>query len=348
MTQLGNVLNFVSPVGQKSVGNSEAFTPAGRLIALLSGCFICTHARVDPDLWGHLRFGLDALASGRLPITDPYSFTQDVPWINHEWLSEVVQAIAYRGAGMFGLVLLKAALLGGAFALLARATARIAEEHRWWLLAAGIVGVAPGAFTMRPQLWTMLFVPLLWHALNRRRWLAAIPVIFAVWANLHGGWIVGAGVGGLWLVGRTIDQRAARLPIAEAAALAAGVLATLINPYGWGLWRFLITTVRPSRDIGEWRPLWEQGEPSAASVWLIVAAVIVAPTLLRRRAALTWAGVLPVAWLGVMSVFVSRLVPLFGEVALLGLAGAWLKPNVGGTEVRGGTEVGLVGDRASS
>ena len=101
------------------------------------------------------------------------------------------------------------------------------------------------------------------------------------------------------------------------------MLATLINPYGWGLWRFLITTVRPSRDIGEWRPLWEQGEPSAAIVWLIVAAVIVAPTLLRRRAALTWAGVLPVAWLGIMSVFVSRLVPLFGEVALLGCAGAW-------------------------
>jgi hypothetical protein len=209
VTRLGNVLNFVSPVGQKSVESDGAATAAGRLIALLAGCFICTHARVDPDLWGHLRFGRDALAGGRLPITDPYSFTQDVPWINHEWLSEVVQAIAYRGAGVLGIVVLKVVVLGAAFVLLTRHTVAISDEHRWWLLAAGIVGVAPGALTMRPQLWTFLFVPLLWHALNRRRWLAAIPVIFAVWANLHGGWIVGAGVGGLWLVGRAIDQWAA-------------------------------------------------------------------------------------------------------------------------------------------
>lgn len=116
---------------------------------------------MDPDLWGHLRFGLDALAGGHLSTTDPYSFTQHLPWINHEWLSEAAQAIAYRAGGVLGLVLLKAVLLAAAFALLANESRFVDERHRWWLLAAGIVGVAPAAFTMRPQIWTLLAVPLL-------------------------------------------------------------------------------------------------------------------------------------------------------------------------------------------
>src|SRR6185503_13528071 len=143
-----SVLNFVNPVGQKYA--------AVRLVALLSACFICSHARVDPDLWGHLRFGLDAVASGQLPITDPYSFTQDVPWINHEWLSEVAQALAYRAGGVAGMVLLKAIVLGAAFLVLANHSTAIDMQRRWWLLAAGIIGVAPAAFTIRPQMWTLL------------------------------------------------------------------------------------------------------------------------------------------------------------------------------------------------
>jgi len=312
-----NVLNFVSTVGQKYA--------AGRLLALFSACFICTHARVDPDLWGHLRFGLDTVASGHLPITDPYSFTQDVPWINHEWLSEVTLALSYRAGGMVGMLLRKAIVLGAAFLVLVHHTRSIHPQQRWWLLAAGIIGVAPAALTMRPQMWTLLFIPLLWHALNRR-WLLAIPLLFALWANLHGGWIVGLGIGGLWLVGRVIDERSFRASLLEAVAVAAGLAATLVNPYGWRLWWFLLTTVRPSRAIGEWRPAWEQSDATAALLWAAIVLVIVMPTMVRRRASIAWAGALPVMWLGVMGLFVVRLVPLFGEVALLGLAGAWREP----------------------
>src|SRR5262245_30284221 len=109
-TARGDVLNFVSRVGQKYATTDMSTALAGRLLALAAACFICTHARVDPDLWGHLRFGLDTASSHRLSITDPYSFTQDVPWINHEWLSETTQAIAYRTGGVLGMMLLKVVL----------------------------------------------------------------------------------------------------------------------------------------------------------------------------------------------------------------------------------------------
>ena len=306
---------------------------AARLLALVSAAFVCAHAAVDPDLWGHVRFGLDTLRDRSLASIDPYSFTQDIPWVNHEWLSEVAQAVAYRAAGVFGLIALKTILLGAAVALLSLGIRRAVEPYRWLLLAAGIVSLAPAAYTMRPQLWTLLGIPALWWALQERRRLVWIPVIFALWVNLHGGWIVGIGVASLWLAGRFVDGRAdhsdrslretAADLVPTAVAIAAGVAATLINPYGWRMWMFLLSTVRVTRNITEWRPLWQQDGVSSAVLWLLVAAVIVVPTLIRRRRSISWAGALPAAWLGVMSVFVTRLLPIFGEVAVLGLAQAW-------------------------
>ncbi len=65
----------------------------------------------DPDFWGHLRFGLDILAQRQLTAVDPYSFTQDVPWVNHEWLSELLMAAAFETAGFSGMLLLKLAVV---------------------------------------------------------------------------------------------------------------------------------------------------------------------------------------------------------------------------------------------
>ena len=52
--------------------------------------------KADPDLWGNLRFGLDTLSALRVTTVDPYSFTQDIPWMNHEWLSQAMMAVAYQ------------------------------------------------------------------------------------------------------------------------------------------------------------------------------------------------------------------------------------------------------------
>src|SRR5437868_765186 len=60
---------------------------------------LVTKTAADPDLWGHLRFGLDTLASKSAYAADRYSFTADRPWINHEWLAELLMAIGYTGLG---------------------------------------------------------------------------------------------------------------------------------------------------------------------------------------------------------------------------------------------------------
>ena len=60
---------------------------------------VLAHTQADPDLWGHIRFGRDIIESRAIPSLDPYSFTSDRAWVNHEWLAECVMYLAYAAGG---------------------------------------------------------------------------------------------------------------------------------------------------------------------------------------------------------------------------------------------------------
>lgn len=297
--------------------------PVGRLTALLAGAVLCARATADPDLWGHLTFGRDVLQARSITTIDPYSFTQDVPWINHEWLSEAVFAMAYRVSGVAGLILLKTAILSLALVLAWSALASIARTAtRWWLFALLPFAIAPAATTFRPQLWTLLALAFLVRLLSgRSRLIWAVP-LFAVWANLHGGWVVGVGIMSAWLAGRLLDGAAPRELVRPAVILLASVAATLVNPYGFGLWSLLAGTVRMTREITEWRPLWQQADPSHAVLWLTVAAVVATAVVTRWRQ-IRWASMVPAAGLGIAALWVDRLGPLFALASLPVWCDAW-------------------------
>ena len=209
---------------------------------------LVTHG--DPDLWGHVRYGLDFLETWSLPSIDPYSFTQDRPWVNHEWLSEAFMAAAYQLSGNAGLIALKVLVLGTGMVVVARCLPSRPLLVREGLLVLLTWASLPLTITMRPQIWTFLLLPLVLVALRRPRRLSVVPLILASWANLHGGWLVGLGVVWMWAVGEAIEGRRGELRVALVSTLA-----TLVTPYGWGLWRFLGETVRLGRsDITEWQP----------------------------------------------------------------------------------------------
>jgi hypothetical protein len=303
----------------------SASAVVGQLAAWISAAVVCARAGVDPDLWGHLRFGLDIVRDGRLTAVDPYSFTQDVPWINHEWLSEVLFALAYETGGVSGLLILKTVILAAAFTLLAQAARRGDERCIWWIFAILVFGTAPAAATFRPQLWTILGLAVLVNVFACGRRLAWLPLVFAIWANMHGGWIVGAAVAALWLAGRMIDTAAMRAHLPALGVLAVSVGATVINPYGWRLWTFLRATVGVERDITEWRPLWESTDVVPQLLWAVTVGIVAATAIFRWRR-MTWATLLPVAWIGVSGLMVARIFPLFSELAILAVSQAWQVP----------------------
>ncbi len=97
----------------------------------------------DPDLWGHVRFGLDFLRNRALPSVDPYSFTQDRPWVNHEWLSEALMAAAFALCGTAGLVILKTLVMACAVSVVWRRLRGASPVISTAVTTLAIVGALP-------------------------------------------------------------------------------------------------------------------------------------------------------------------------------------------------------------
>ena len=311
------------PEPSPAVAVVEGESPFGSpwwILAIL-GFGLATFTHADPDLWGHLRFGLDTLESGRLTAIDPYSFTQDRPWHNHEWLSEVVMATAWMWGGVAGLVLLKATLATAAASMVWGATRGATAGARVAVLGWLVFGAVHMISTLRPQLWSFLCIAVLARQLlsPTRASYVVLPAVFAVWANMHGGWFVGLAVLGAWIVGGGVIEPGKR-GRTFALALACGA-ATLATPYGVGTWTFILSTVRFERTISEWRPLWEGASVAEWMAWGGTTAMLAFIALeSRARPAARW---LAVAVLAVAALRIMRMGSLYVTVTAV-FAGPWM------------------------
>lgn len=284
--------------------------------------------RADADLWGHVRFGGDTVRAGAVPRVDPYSYLSGPrEWINHEWLSEVIFHAAYALGGGTGLVLLKTALSLLVLAVLFR--------HLRWngfsILRAGIlltaVSLAFFAFleTVRPHLFTILLFALVLIALERHargepRWIWGIPPAFALWANLHGGFLAGFAVLLVWAAVESLRRRLRResLPGQLLLCVPISFAASLLNPYGIRLWEFLLRTATVERpEIIEWVPI--SGRSFMGAVYLVLLAVSVVAVVDRRRR-LTAPEVATFVGLAISPMVAVRHLALFA-VAVVVLAG---------------------------
>jgi hypothetical protein len=218
---------------------------------------------VDPDLWGHVRFGLDILRDRQLAHEDPYSYaTTGQRWINHEWLAEVMFGLAWLAGGAAGLIALKlsvAFLTVGALCAHLRAL-QIHPVHGviFFILLATPV-LTPFFFLVRPQIFTFLLFAVTLLVIRaaedgRYRWLWSAPPIVALWINFHGGVLAGVGMLGLWAAVHVPLHWHARWRIVPPAL--ATLFALLLNPYGVDLPAFLLTTATVARpEILDWQPL---------------------------------------------------------------------------------------------
>jgi hypothetical protein len=273
----------------------------------------------DPDLWGHVRFGQDILAHRSIHLPDVYSFTADRAWINHEWLAEVLMAVAFNQFGAAGLNLLRIATAIVVLALVWRATVGLASDRRVMLVALAALGIYLRAHPIRPQMFSLVMFAILLTLLKRVdddrsvRSLVGVPVVMIAWVNLHGGWVVGLGFFALWVVTHLNTIRDKR--VALGCALALAVASTLVNPYGVGMWHFLIETVRPDRPmIADWQPLYKLPLLLWMS-WLAglgTLAIATRPGILQAN----WLRVALVAALGIAAIRVSRIDAFFALAAV--------------------------------
>ncbi len=262
--------------------------PILRLLTFVALGVLAGPTYADADLWGHVRFGLDILSAGRLPSVDPYSFTSDVIWVNHEWLAEVLFALGYQWAGVVGLICIKLAVLAGVMALAARSLREDVPAPLVRDFFVGLIILLTFARTgaVRPQLFSVLLFTVLVVTLRSAdrsgsRSVFCLPLVFALWANLHGAWITGLCVLGIWCALARWATAGTRAGLFFGCALA-----TLVNPYGYGLWSFLNSTVGTSRpEIADWMPLFSMPWPIVAYECILPALAIFAIVKTRRLSA---------------------------------------------------------------
>jgi hypothetical protein len=201
----------------------------------------------DLDVWWLLRSGAYMVETRTFPTLDPFSGpAHGAPWVNHAWAFELILYGIYRLAGTTGLILLQSAFAVATFGVIYGLLRREGATRGWALavVAAGALA-SRGFWAPRPQLVTYLGLAVFWAILRdwrdgRARRLWWLPLITIVWANFHGGYMVGPALIGLTLVGELWDRvfgtpgggaRPERHPGRLAVALGASLLATLLTPF---------------------------------------------------------------------------------------------------------------------
>ena len=109
----------------------------------------------DPDTYFHIVVGRWIMAHGALPTVDPFSHSlAGAAWRTHEWLGEVVLALAYQLSGWRAVVLLTASCFAFSAALLTRRLLRQSEPLLAVTLSSGrgrSVPAAPAGAAASPR-----------------------------------------------------------------------------------------------------------------------------------------------------------------------------------------------------
>jgi len=267
------------------------------VIVLLLGIFVLAVRNVtDPDVWWHLRTGELMFANHQVFHADPYSFTKaGQPWVDHEWLSQLLIFGLYQVSSWTGLILGFAVFITVTFFLVfLRCTGQpyIAGAMTAWAAVASVP-----SWGVRPQMCTLLLASLsllvLEGSAKKASRLWWMPLLLLFWVNLHAGFAVGIALMGIFLIGDALDQafgfempglgRFRRLSL----ALVSCVAVVPLNPFGLAMYRYPLETIHSRAMlayIGEWAsPDFHQGRYAAFLLMMLATMALAAISPLRLR-----------------------------------------------------------------
>ncbi len=327
--------------------------------AALAVCGAVSVAAAQPlvaeDTWLHLALGAAYAASGPWLAADPFLFTAAGPPAPAAWLADVALHGVARGLGLQALrlvhALLVAAILAAGWRLLRRASGSRAFASAGSALFAALS--AYRLFQLRPELVTILAALLLLRFVlesasasapaprSRAAWIA---LGFALWANAHGGFVLGLALLGAAALGALPAALSRAAPRARAvrlaAALVAGFAGSLVNPAGLRQHGLVFAAGGSTPELAiiadEWAPLRLLALPAAnlppspvawAAVWgLCIATPCAVALQLRahrqRGAAPPDAALLAAAALSLAAMLSAVRLSWLGITPLLAIAGA--------------------------
>lgn len=233
----------------------------------------------DPDAFWHIRGGEHTWSAHSVVGPDPLGTFTSHTWVQHEWLSEVVMAAAYRVAGLAGVAWLYAV----ADIVVYLAIYRVSRE-RGGVLVSGVVAAAAwlgisASLVARPQ--TISFILLAVTAiawlrtrddLRQRWWL--VPMTW-VWACGHGLWFTGPLLGFVVVIGLVLDRAVSPVEARRLLVIPVlSILAAALTPIGPRLLVTPFTVNSYARLVTEWMPP-DIHEPFVASTMALVVLVAI-------------------------------------------------------------------------
>lgn len=298
------------------------------------------HAISDGDLWARLSIGGEIVRRGHFFYHDPFAFTPTLPeWIDHEWGAGLIFFIvlqAFGPAGLMWLKIISALACVGMLLWTARKSGANWPAILLLALPCGFSIMAGYVPVIRSQAFTYCFFALLLLVLEQcrqghRRWAIFLPVLFLVWANVHGGFVAGLGVLTLYTGVALLGKESSRWWLL--GTLAASFAITLVNPYGLNFWRYLIPALlHPRAEITEWQPMQvfslaiDHYVGFRITLLLMVASIVLG---WRRVVVKNIAGLATVAVTCFLAVRSRRHEPFFAE-ACLAFAAPYLEAAVQG------------------
>lgn len=196
----------------------------------------------DPDSWWHVAAGQWMLDHRQVLREDVFSHTMaGTEWRTHEWLSEVLMALAHRLAGWSGVLALTALAAGAAMLLLGQRLLRsLGGLTLAVMLALSLACVAPSLLA-RPHILVLPLIVLWTAVLMRARDKGAAPhpawaLVLVPWANMHGSYLLAFVLLGAFGLEALIEAMKAREPKRLKGWVAFGalsLLAVLATPHGF-------------------------------------------------------------------------------------------------------------------
>lgn len=235
----------------------------------------------DGDTYWHITTGQWIMRNGTIPMVDPYSHTKGgAVWTAHEWLSEVILAVAHQIGGWTLVVAVTGLAFAATVALLTRALLKWLEPIYALLFAGLAVPMTAGHLLARPHILAMPLL-MIWtielvrasESTHPPRWWV-LPAM-TVWANLHGGFIVGIGLACAFALEAVLTApRERRVTTGKSWGIfiALAVSFSLLTPHGaQGIlftWQILFDHSYALERIGEWRsPSFQTLQP--LELWLL-------------------------------------------------------------------------------
>jgi hypothetical protein len=290
------------------------------------------------DVWGHLAYGRLISETGEIPEYEPFMpLSEGVPMVDTAWLSQVVGYGVFSMFGVTAIQFLYAASVTVCLALLCGRCYRRTGNFTICLLGCGLFLWVEweSFFVPRPQLAGLVIFTILFTVMTSRKWFRAnwflVPLLFALWANLHGSFPAGLVMLGAFCVGRAIDvgRRCSGFSLAKRSRaitrdtfvrrsfllLELSAAAALLNPYGLGLYVEIFQfSAHPNLAIlTEWEPLtlrMNQGQAAACLAMLLIFLYRYTPRRVQAVEPILLIG------FGAATLWISRMLLWWGPVAM--------------------------------